>query len=440
MKTNFYPRNRKCALHIALLLTGMLIGSITCIARLNTLADALIKTSTFKKFAETAIVGGTISYPSGFFGRGCTNAKIKFGSTAPASGGSGKFYYTWQDSIPGVTTGWRNASSASPIATTFEGTILYDKVRYYRRMAEDQDDATERAYSNKLSIQIYSADHGSIKFSEIDNYTVTLTPSTQPPMMVNTSDGWVEFPPMYYAWEKKKSINGYWNDIPGSFEKKSIQPPTENVQDTFYYRRYVLDGCQPQPGGSNILTIIYQNLMPVTWIKTNAVNQKGNILINWQVANEIANTGFFVFRSYNGSDFEKISFVPANENQSTGIYTFTDNSPMPTGENILYKIQQVDKDGKTTFSPVKTVKFVSRFPFKIFPNPITNQIRLTGVGEVNGIAIIELIDNNGRKLLQQKMAFNGKANIPVAHIASGSYILKVSINNRQFTQQVVIGQ
>lgn len=177
---------------------------------------------------STATVnGGEIGYQG--IGRGCSGSKIQFINVAPATGGSGAFVYSWQDSVPGVS-GWRTVSSDNSV--TYAGTVLYDKYHYFRRKAADESNTTDFDYSNVLNISMHFGYAGFIKFLD-GSYSITVAPGKQPPFMVNVDDGFVEFLPMYYAWEKKRKFNGFWSDISNSFNQKNLQVNGETVEDFF---------------------------------------------------------------------------------------------------------------------------------------------------------------------------------------------------------------
>lgn len=383
-----------------------------------------------------AINPGSIAYqePSSF-GRGCSGNNVQFINATSASGGSGQFFYSWEDSIPGTTTAWRVISNAS--SSSYAGSIIYDKYHYFRRKAADLANTTDIAYSNILSTSIYGGSAGSIVFSS-GVYAVSLNIGEQPPLMQNQVAGFVEYPPMFYTWEKKKGVNGLWQDLPGAFGKINFQAAAENTADTFYYRRYVLDGCQPLPGGSNLLSVVYRQLLPVTWVAANAVAQQGSVVIKWHVANEINNLGFSVHRSYDGHHFEKIGLVSSLNSSLQGRYFFEDRTIHYSNRNIFYKIQQTYLDGQSSFSPVMKVTIMPTLSFQITPNPANNEIRILQKGSENSVLDIKIIDQTGRIVLRRSNVRTQAFTIPVKQLSAGTYTLMLTADNENISERIII--
>lgn len=112
-------------------------------------------------------------------------------------------------------------------------------------------------------------------------------------------------------------------------------------------------------------------LVPVDFISFTAAREDKNILLKWTTGNEINNNFFSVQRSYDGTNFENIGKVnPSSSKQ----YYFTDLNA--TNSVLYYRIENIDKDGKTNYTNIITIKSVSAKAedWNIYPNPVPNNV------------------------------------------------------------------
>ena len=102
-----------------------------------------------------------------------------------------------------------------------------------------------------------------------------------------------------------------------------------------------------------------------------------NVSLSWKTATEVNNNGFEVQRearnqkSEAGSQWEKIGFVPGYGNSnSPKEYSFTDRN-LTGGTNFVYRLKQIDNDGKSEYSKEMEVKVVPKDInlLQNYPNP-----------------------------------------------------------------------
>ena len=116
---------------------------------------------------------------------------------------------------------------------------------------------------------------------------------------------------------------------------------------------------------------------PVNLITFNGNKIEKNVQLNWTTVAEKNNSHFNIQRSSDGMDFESIAKVYAKTNStSNSTYQYKDaNVP---DNNLYYRLQQVDIDGKSTLSAVILVKYDKRsnVELSINPNPVINHTAL----------------------------------------------------------------
>jgi hypothetical protein len=126
--------------------------------------------------------------------------------------------------------------------------------------------------------------------------------------------------------------------------------------------------------------------------------------------------------------FQNIGSVNAIGN-STQIksYSFADAGAFNAGANKLYyRLQMVDKDGKFTYSNIATVQIVNGKLFVIYPNPVKNELFITGNTSLNN-AQIRIFDPGGKVVYQQQISNTqaGTTKINVSGFSNGVYYLQL---------------
>jgi len=113
------------------------------------------------------------------------------------------------------------------------------------------------------------------------------------------------------------------------------------------------------------------NVLPVTFLDFSGELKGKQVVLRWITGAEINNIGFNVQRSFDGTSFESIAFVAATANPSVNnSYQFTDDVK---GKRVFYRLQQVDKDGKFTYTKVIVISNNSSIQLvQVVPNPVKN--------------------------------------------------------------------
>jgi hypothetical protein len=182
--------------------------------------------------------------------------------------------------------------------------------------------------------------------------------------------------------------------------------------------------------GLNELTLAGLTALPLTWLSFAAIKQNETALLQWTTNLERNTLHFTVQYSTNGINWSGIGLLPATgSSNTTSSYSYVHYSPV-TGINY-YRILQTDRDNRTSYSSIKTLKFTKTDePFIIIDNPVNNNVLTV---QVNASLKLALFTSDG-KLLWQSQVNAGTKHIDVSRFAKGTYILKA--NNS--AQKVVI--
>ncbi|NQV53995.1 MAG: T9SS type A sorting domain-containing protein [Flavobacteriales bacterium] len=139
-------------------------------------------------------------------------------------------------------------------------------------------------------------------------------------------------------------------------------------------------------------------VLPIELIRFQAQRVSESIELQWATASETDNDLFVIERSTDLKQWKSIAQLPGAGSSSERLdYKVTDYNP-PTAL-IYYRLVQIDYDGATTYSEVRSVLNVDQLPakFSLFPNPSSGVITVRSEVDLKE-ATIALYDLSGRRL------------------------------------------
>jgi hypothetical protein len=183
------------------------------------------------------------------------------------------------------------------------------------------------------------------------------------------------------------------------------------------------------------------SILPIGLLNFEGQLENGNAGLDWTTSFEEGSRGFTVERSYDGSHFEDIGYVPAAGNSPTPRnYAFTD--PSLTQENNYYRLRQSDLDGKSTYSKVILIKNngASQKAFTVLSNPFTDQLDILFGHVPEGNLRIRLLDMTGKELLRQSAEQHGNLlhiDLSGRGLSAGAYLLEIRSNNGTWVEKLL---
>lgn len=158
--------------------------------------------------------------------------------------------------------------------------------------------------------------------------------------------------------------------------------------------------------------------------------------ITWATSQESNNGYFEVERTINGTDWTSVGKVTAaSHSAAERNYQLTD----PQGGTAQYRLKQVDRDGKTTYSAIVKSTCEGRNVFvTLYPVPAREVLNLVIGSEKAAKTRLQVFDTKGRLALTMPVTLATGINnytLPVHGLAAGEYILRstepgVEINKR----------
>ncbi len=158
-----------------------------------------------------------------------------------------------------------------------------------------------------------------------------------------------------------------------------------------------------------------------------AVN-RNEALLKWNTLSETNNKGFEIQRSIgSSSNFVTVGFVQSGGNTTRGQeYTFTDKA-LPFNTVIHYRLKQVDVDGRSTFSAIRTIRLSEKsISIRVQPNPAKDFITIMNDGEKIVNAQLRILAADGKIVYNQNISLVANtARVNVSSLSKGVYTVQI---------------
>jgi photosystem II stability/assembly factor-like uncharacterized protein len=186
--------------------------------------------------------------------------------------------------------------------------------------------------------------------------------------------------------------------------------------------------------------------VPVELVSFKAEVHNNNVLLSWITASEINNRGFEIERSEKSEarrkntneDWVMIGFIEGNGTTTeTQSYSFSDNEVL--SGNYLYRLKQIDYDGKFEYSNIIEVEL--RIPYEFFlsqnyPNPFNPTTQINYSIKEAGLVHLKVYDILGKEIAtlvnENKEAGNYSIDFDAFQLPSGVYFYQLRTSG--FTQ------
>lgn len=188
--------------------------------------------------------------------------------------------------------------------------------------------------------------------------------------------------------------------------------------------------------------VIKTTPVPVSWYEFNAIKLESKIQLDWSTASEINNSHFEIQRSTDGENWQILGQQSGKGNSSDiSDYSFLDANPN-IGVNY-YRIKQIDFDGKSSFSIIRTVDFSTEMVIQpnIFPNPANESltIELKGEGELTNNIQFKIVDLSGA-IVREGILDGEFVSISTTDLKEGVYLVTLQQGNYVKTNRFVIAR
>jgi Secretion system C-terminal sorting domain len=172
------------------------------------------------------------------------------------------------------------------------------------------------------------------------------------------------------------------------------------------------------------------SLMPIELSEFNAKANATTTLLTWTTASEKDNALFNIERSTNGTDFQTIGQVKGSGTSNVAKdYVFEDKTPAQ-GVNY-YRLQQVDFNGKSSRSMVRSVVF-GNTELVVKPTLVQDELQIV-VGDESPTTL-QIFNIAGQRVLTAQA--QGEQRINISSLPAGAYFIQTATGTtRRFVKQ-----
>ncbi len=166
--------------------------------------------------------------------------------------------------------------------------------------------------------------------------------------------------------------------------------------------------------------------LPVTGLELTAQALGLGVQLDWRTLTETNNDRFEVERSLDGVSFVRIGSQAGQGNSATpATYGFFDAAPF-SGRNV-YRLRQVDFDGRFTFSPAVALTFEPVVQLSLGPNPFGEQLKLQAAAPGPNSLRLGIFDLEGKLLLTRSWTYRDQleTTLPVPDWPRGLYFYQI---------------
>lgn len=171
------------------------------------------------------------------------------------------------------------------------------------------------------------------------------------------------------------------------------------------------------------------NVLPIKILDFAATQQSKAIMLSWLATADINTNYFSVQKRNNEVNFNEIGKIDAHVSASAINYSFIDDEILTT--NVYYRVKEVDKDGKFSYSSVISLRPISAISLRVSPNPAKNILKVivpAGIGKTS----VQVVNANGSVVINSpayNTAGNNNIALDISGLANGLYAVKVLSNN-----------
>ncbi len=183
--------------------------------------------------------------------------------------------------------------------------------------------------------------------------------------------------------------------------------------------------------------------LPVELLSFTGHPEEHGVALDWSTARERNNEAFEVEVSRAGQPFDRIAVLDGRGTiDARSSYAFLDDRPA-AGTN-LYRLRQLDHDGRVTYSDVISVRFAVAAPVvgEVYPNPGRGEwVYLAYRSDRPRVVSATLHDTAGRRLRHREVTLpSGLSGLPVnvGDLPRGLYFLKFADGEQAVVRRVLV--
>jgi hypothetical protein len=181
--------------------------------------------------------------------------------------------------------------------------------------------------------------------------------------------------------------------------------------------------------------------LPLSLLNFTARLSNNKVALNWSTQMEVNSSHFTIQRSTDGKSFDDDGIIFTDgDSRPKKEYNFSDNVQGLNSREIYYRLKMVDLDAKYRYSEVVMVRMMDekeQVGLSIFPNPVSNELRVTIPASWQSKTISYNVYNTAGTLMKQKISNNAgqTETLQVADLPTGIYFVKTANGNETAVQK-----
>jgi hypothetical protein len=119
-------------------------------------------------------------------------------------------------------------------------------------------------------------------------------------------------------------------------------------------------------------------VLPLNFLGVSAKKEGAGVRLDWSVVEQGEANYYYIDRSADGAQFERIGFIVARDQGSVAQYNYIDKSPL--GGRNIYRLVARKWNGQTVYSRTVSIDNQDFSPIHIFPNPTAEKVFIRMAG------------------------------------------------------------
>lgn len=199
-----------------------------------------------------------------------------------------------------------------------------------------------------------------------------------------------------------------------------------------------ITGNQKNDGAFPIMVDYVPTPLPVSLCCFKATVNNKVAVLNWSTLSEDRNKGFEIQHSSDGINWNSKDFINSRavQGSSKNKLDYYTEDRMPQAGKNLYRLKQIDLDGRISYSDVATLDLATGSFINIHPNPATTTFNIDGLPPGSKI---QLIDSDG-SILKETVATLPTIQFDLSRQPAGLYFISTITLNGTIMRYKVLKQ
>lgn len=181
--------------------------------------------------------------------------------------------------------------------------------------------------------------------------------------------------------------------------------------------------------------------LPLEWLSFEAIPGDGQVDLSWRTARELNTDAFRVERRSGGEDWQVIGSRPAiGGSHGSQAYDWVDADVLP-GQAYDYRIRQVDRDGASSLSELRSVVLPGLLApaLDLFPNPADTRldVLLTGM-PAGAVAHVGIYDLRGALIQAADLQGGVRQSLDITALPAGLYLVEAQAAGIRVQEKLLV--